>query len=85
MKMLSVRLDDKEAAALKALCEETGLTRSQLVKSGLASLTRVRGRRESPGALAEELGIVGCFAGPRDLSANVSRYVKKALRAKSTR
>jgi hypothetical protein len=31
MKMLSVRLDDKEAAALKPLCDETGLSRSQAV------------------------------------------------------
>ena len=85
MKMLSVRLDDEEAAALKALCDETGLSRSQAVKRGLSALAGSTRRGKTPGVLAEELGIVGCFSGPRDLSARVGHYVKKSLRAKSAR
>ena len=85
MKMLSVRLDDKEAAALKALCDETGLSRSQVVKRGLSVVAGSARRGKTPGMLAEELGIVGCFSGPRDLSSRVGHYVKKSLRAKSAR
>jgi Arc/MetJ-type ribon-helix-helix transcriptional regulator len=84
MKMLSVRLDDREEAVLQALCDESGLSRSEVVKRGISTLA-AGARRKSPGALAEELGIVGAFSGPRDLSARTSHYVKKALRAKSAR
>lgn len=85
MKMLSVRLDDKEAAALKALCDETGLSRSQVVKQGLSVVAGNARRGKTPAALAEELGVIGCFSGPRDLSSRVGHYVKKSLRAKSAR
>ena len=38
MKMLSVRLDDKEAAALNAVCEARGLSRSEAVKRAIVAL-----------------------------------------------
>jgi 8-oxo-dGTP pyrophosphatase MutT (NUDIX family) len=83
MKMLSVRLDDREAAALRELCEETGLTRSQVIKRGLAVLARDKVPR--PGELARQFGVYGCFAGPRNLSERSGRALGKVLRATSAR
>jgi 8-oxo-dGTP pyrophosphatase MutT (NUDIX family) len=83
MKMLSVRLDDKEAAALRELCEQTGLTQSQLVKKRIAELAR--SKTGQPGVLAQKLGVYGCFDGGRNLSEQSGKEVRKVLRAKSAR
>src|SRR5687767_12114791 len=88
MKLLSVRLNDREAAALEALCERTGLTPSKAVKLGLAEIAGKTTGKKSLGALARDLGVVGCFDGPADLSARHDHYLKAALkgrRAKSHR
>ena len=50
-------------------------------KQGLSVLAGSARRGKTPGMLAEEPGIVGCFSGPRDLSSRVGHYVKKSLRA----
>lgn len=85
MKMLSVRLDDAEAAALKALCEQTGLTQSELIKRSIAELARGKLTARRPAELARELGLVGSFDGPRDLAAKSRRYLRRALREKTSR
>lgn len=85
MKMLSVRLDDAEAAALKSLCERTGLTQSELIKRSIAELARGQHARQPPAALARELGLIGSFDGPRDLATGSRRYLRRALREKTAR
>lgn len=85
MKMLSVRLDDAEAAALRALCEQTGLTQSELVKRSIAELARAKLGARRPAELARELGLVGSFDGPRDLATKSRRYLRRALREKTAR
>lgn len=84
MKMLTVRLDDREAAALAALCEELGASRSEVVKRAIMDLARAA-RRKPFGQVARELGLVGCFSGPRDLAQNHQKYLRKAFRAKADR
>ncbi|MCS7003086.1 MAG: ribbon-helix-helix protein, CopG family [Dehalococcoidia bacterium] len=83
--MLSVRLDDAEAAALKALCERSGLTQSELNKRSIAALARGQLGAKPPAALARELGLIGSFDGPRDLATRSRRYLRRALREKTAR
>lgn len=84
MKMLSVRLEDKEAAALEALCDALGLSRSEVVKRAIMDLARAA-RRKPFGEAAAESGLIGCFSGPRDLAQNHQKYLRKAFRAKAAR
>jgi Ribbon-helix-helix protein, copG family len=85
MKMLSVRLDDAEFAALSKLSEQLGETRSQVVKRSIAELARQKLRGESPHELAERMGLIGIFDAPADLSVTVAARIKRKLRAESTR
>ena len=85
MKVLSVRLNEREAAQLEALCERTGLSPSRAVKQGLAELTGRAAGRKSLGQIAREIGLVGCFAGPPDLAERHSHYVARALRKKGAK
>jgi len=82
MKVLSVRLNDREAAALEAVCERTGLTPSKAVKLGIAEIAGKARARKTLGALARELDLVGCFEGPPDLGARHDHYLKLALKGK---
>ena len=81
MKMLSVRLDDDEFAALSQLSE----TRSQEVKRSIAELARQKLGGESAHELAEKLGLIGAFGGPAGLSETVAARVRRKLRAESAR
>jgi transcriptional regulator with XRE-family HTH domain len=83
MKMLSVRLDDAEAAALKQLCERTGLTQSELIKLSIAEMVRAQLAAHRPAELAREVGLIGAFDGPRDLAGKSRRYLRRALREKA--
>ncbi len=85
MKMLSVRLDDSEFAALSRLSEQLGETRSQVVKRSIAALARQKLRGGSPHELAEKLGLIGAFRGPAGLSETVASRVRQKLRAESAR
>jgi predicted transcriptional regulator len=84
MKMLSVRLDDEEAAALEAVCEARGLSRSEAVKRAILDLAQSE-RRRPFGEVARELGLVGCFAGARDLGERHDKHLRRILRAKTAR
>jgi Arc/MetJ-type ribon-helix-helix transcriptional regulator len=84
MKMLSVRLDDREAAALDAICEAQGLSRSEVVKRAIRDLAQA-GRHGSFGKVARDLGLVGCFSGPRDLGERHGKHFRRALGAKTAR
>ena len=85
MKMLSVRLDDAEFAALARLSEQLGETRTEVVKRGLAELAQRKLRSESPHELAEKMGMIGSFRGRPDLSENVALHVRRKLRAAASR
>ena len=85
MKMLSVRLDDAEFAALSKLSEQLGETRSQVVKRSISALAQQKLRGASPHELAEKLGLIGSFRGRADLSENVALRVRQKLRAESAR
>jgi hypothetical protein len=65
---------------LRAYCERTGLSRTQVVE---ASLKRTfESRRPTVGEIAREVGYIGSFDGPGDLSVNVSKYMKQKLHRK---
>ena len=81
MKMLSVRLDDTEFAALCRLSEQLGESRSQVVKRGIAELAKRRAAKRTPHELASLLGIIGSFKGHPKLSEDVSARVRRKLRA----
>ena len=82
MKVLSVRLNDREAHELEALCERTGMTPSRAVKQGLAGLAGNAPGKKSLGQLAREMGLAGCFAGPPDLAERHGHYVRRSMRSK---
>ena len=85
MKMLSVRLDDAEFAALSQLSEQLGETRSQVVKRSIAALAQQKLRGGSPHELAEKLGLIGAFRGRADMSETVAARLRSKLRAESAR
>ncbi len=85
MKMLSVRLDDAEFAALSKLSEQLGETRSQVVKRSISALAQQTLRSPSAHDLAEKMGLIGSFRGRADLSENVALRVRQKLRAESAR
>jgi hypothetical protein len=82
MKMLSVRLDDEEAAALQAVCKAHGLSPSAVVKRAIIELARSESRKPF-GQVARDLGFVGAFSGPRDLGERHGRHLRRAVRAKA--
>ena len=84
MKMLSVRLDDEEAAALEAVSQARGMSRSEVVKRAIRELAQAE-RRKPLGKVAQELGLIGGFAGARDLGERHSAHLRRALRAKTAR
>lgn len=65
MKMISVRLDDEEAAVLDALCEAQGMSCSRIITRAVRDLAHAR-RRAPFGRVARERGIVASFSGARD-------------------
>lgn len=57
MRTISVRMDDGSEATLELLCQSLGLSQTDVVKASLELL-----QHHSPAALAEAIGLVGCFA-----------------------
>lgn len=84
MRMLSVRLDDQEAAALQAVCQARGLSRSAVIKRAILELARAE-QRKPFGQVARELGLVGSFSGARDLGEHHGKHLRRGLRAKTAR
>jgi hypothetical protein len=70
MRTISVRLDDGSEARLDSLCQSLGLSQTEVVKAGLASLQR---QSASPAALAERLGLIGGFSSGAPASGTTSR------------
>jgi hypothetical protein len=70
MRTISVRLDDGSEARLDSLCQSLGLSQTEVVKAGLASLHR---QTASPAALAERLGLIGGFSSAEPGGGTTSR------------
>ena len=70
MRTISVRLDDGSEARLNNLCQNLGLSQSEVVKAGLALLQQ---QSTSPAALAERFGLVGSFSSNAPDSGATSR------------
>jgi predicted transcriptional regulator len=62
MKVLSIRLNERETARLEMLCERTGMTPSKAVKRGLDELASKQQGKRSLGQLARAMDLVGCFS-----------------------
>ncbi|MCP9868736.1 CopG family transcriptional regulator [Cyanobium sp. Cruz-8D1] len=82
MRAISVHLDDASAARLDSLRQTLGLSQSEVVQAGLALLQR---QAVSPAALAERLGLIGCFSsgdpgsGPTSHGRNHSAVLRQKL------
>jgi hypothetical protein len=84
MRTISLRLDDDTEATLAALCQRHGLTQTAVIKAALAQFAQQH--RKTPGELAAELGLIGCFnSGLGDLAQNHNRHVRERLLAKRVR
>lgn len=83
MRTLSLRLDDQTDALLRAYCARTGLSQTEVVKSGIAALAAAL---NTPAQVAESLGLVGCFdSGVGDLGRNHSQRLREKLAASKRR
>ena len=82
MRTISVHLDDASAARLDNLCQALGFSQSEVVQVGLALLQR---QSASPAAMAERLGLIGCFSsgdpgtGPTSHGRNHSAVLRQKL------
>ena len=84
MKILSVRLSDQDQAEIERLSAATGKTPSGIVKEALGLFAKSAGAK-TPAELARKHGLVGCFEGPKDLSHNARRHLKRRIRARHSR
>lgn len=84
---ITVRLNPQLQEQLERHCRRRRLTKTQVVTQLLREhLATAAGGRKSPYALAEELGLVGSFAGgKRDVSHTYKRRLRRKLRAKHSR
>jgi hypothetical protein len=84
MKILSVRLSDQEQAEIERLGAATGKTPSGIVKEALGLFARSTAAK-TPAELARIHRLIGCFDGPKDLSRNAHRHLKRRIRARHAR
>lgn len=75
MRTISVRLDDGSEARLNNLCQNLGLSQSEVVKAGIALLQQ---QSTSPAALAERLGLVASFSSATAHNGTTSRGMEHA-------
>ena len=65
---ISLRLDKEQAYDLEQLVNQTGVSKSSLVREAVAAYLAAHSARRT-GSCREILGdLVGCFSGPADLS-----------------
>lgn len=84
MKILSVRLSDQDQAEIERLSAVTGKTHSRIVKEALSLFASSAGAK-TPAELAREHGLIGCFDGPKGLSRDSRRHLKRRIRARHAR
>ncbi|CAN5407037.1 hypothetical protein BH11PSE9_BH11PSE9_11140 [soil metagenome] len=79
MRTISLSIDDRTDALLRAACERTGLSESAVLQSALEQFAN--STLSSPLRLASELGLVGGFAsGVGQLGARHSEILAMALK-----
>lgn len=77
MRTLSLRLDDQTDAILRAYCARFGVSQTDALKAGLATLAD---QVQSPNQLAASLNLIGSFdSGMGDLGRNHSARIKEKL------
>ena len=82
--MLNVRLSDEEERALDRYCQETGLSRSSVVKEALAEYLRQTKKSKTSFEFGADLfGTEG--SGSADRSAKYKKLLSKKLNAKHNR
>jgi hypothetical protein len=77
MRTISIRLDEQTDALLQMYCGLTGMSQTEVISAGIARMTT-----ETPSsvALAEQLGLIGCFDGASgDLGRNHAQRVREKL------
>ena len=78
MRTISVRLDNDTDAKLRSVCQRTGMSQTEAVKTAIAALADRPAL--SPYELAKKMGLVGAFESDvEDLAENHSRYIKEKL------
>jgi hypothetical protein len=83
---LTVRLDPELERELEIYCQETRLTKSEVVTRLLRDYLAAAARGKSSYELARQAGLIGCDdTGPEDAGANAKRYVRESVRAKHSR
>lgn len=82
---LTVKLPTELEREFEIHCKRRRLTKSEVVTKLLAQYLALEAPKKTPHQLAEELGLVGGFSGPRDLSSNARRYLRKRLHEKRNR
>ena len=85
MRTLSVRLDDQTDALLRTFCARTGMNQTDVIKSGIVTLTQQTAQAASPAQLAESLGLIGCFASGEGNTSDLGRNHAQRLREKLAR
>jgi hypothetical protein len=74
MKTLSVKLTDGLDAKLSAAARRRKTTKSSLVRKTLEDVLREQGKPKRGSALDLVRDLVGCVAGPADLSVNKAHF-----------
>jgi hypothetical protein len=73
---------DEETSATGIMRLIRRMSRSEVVRQTMRGLAQA-GRRKPFGQVAQELGLIGSFDGPRDLGEHHSSYLRRVLRGKS--
>lgn len=83
--MISIRLNDELSLQLEQYCEQTQLSKSQLVKEALASyFAGLQAENEKKSAFDLGADLFGKYSsGDGDRSLNYKQQLKEKLRAKS--
>jgi hypothetical protein len=81
---LTVRLSKDDARVIQRLRDETGLSKTDIVKRALRSLASKGGATAEGGLFALGVGRFGRYGDARRQSANIKRIAKSRARAKRT-
>ena len=73
MKTITVKLPDGVDAQLTATAQRRRTTKSAIVRAALEDALARNGKPRNGSALALARGLVGCLAGPGDLSTSKAR------------
>jgi hypothetical protein len=81
---LNARIDDELARKLTALRRRLGISTTEVVRRSIEQLYREAfAEGESPAAVMEASGLIGCASGPADLSTRYKSELAESLRSKA--